>query len=108
ASVDELLEACGSESFDAVVVAYTPFHRPPHRDDVLGELLVRLRARSPNAKLVLADCYQSGQHYVECEGRAVLDSYPELDHWVKYESGVSVPDVLDGRVGTAVVLGARP
>src|SRR5207253_3367833 len=49
---------------DLLVVAYTPFHRPPARDPALAELLVALRARM-SAPILLADLYQSGQHYVD-------------------------------------------
>ena len=68
---------------DAIVVAYTPFHRPPHRDDVLAALLAALAVRAP---IVLADCYQSGQHYVETADGAVLAAYPEVAAYVKYEA----------------------
>ena len=77
----------------AIVVAYTVFHRPPHRDDVLAALLEGLRAQT-DAPIVLADCYQSGQHYVEVPGEAVLASYPEADAYVKYEAEVTVPQLL--------------
>src|SRR5262245_41963640 len=60
APVKEVLEAC--EEADLTIVAYTPFHRPPARDDVLAELLQGLGGGGP---IWLADCYQSGQHYVE-------------------------------------------
>ncbi|HJL33523.1 MAG TPA: radical SAM protein, partial [Polyangiaceae bacterium LLY-WYZ-15_(1-7)] len=96
APVDALLEACAAASpdgADALVVAYTPFHRPPHRDDLLAALLEGLRARFPEAPLLLADAYQSGQHYVEAEG--VLEAYPEADAWVKYEAEVTVPALLE-------------
>jgi MoaA/NifB/PqqE/SkfB family radical SAM enzyme len=77
-----------------VVVAYTPFHRPPRRDDTLGALLAGLRSLLPSTSILLADSYQSGQHYVEASGEAVLGSYPEVDAWVKYEAEVTVPALL--------------
>jgi MoaA/NifB/PqqE/SkfB family radical SAM enzyme len=77
----------------AIVVAYTVFHRPPHRDDVLAALLAGLRARFAGP-IVLADCYQSGQHYVEVPGEDVLRSYVEVDAYVKYEAELSVPRLL--------------
>src|SRR5437762_1538569 len=46
ASVPAVLAAVAAKAgagFDAAVVAYTPFHRPPARDDVLGEVLKGLR-----------------------------------------------------------------
>lgn len=78
---------------DVVVVAYTPFHRPPRRDDVLAELLGGLRGK----RVILADCYQSGQHYVEAEG--LLDAYPEADTYVKYEAEAVLAEVMAGRRG---------
>ena len=80
---------------DLVVVAYTPFHRPPLRDDILGELLAGLREDLPRATVLLADCYQSGQHYVEADGDAVLGAYPECDAWVKYEAEETLPELAE-------------
>lgn len=84
----------GDLDVDAIVVAYTPFHRPPSRDDLLAALLVGLRERFAAAPIVLADCYQSGQHYVEVAGEQVLASYPEIDAFVKFEAEVTVPELL--------------
>lgn len=79
----------------AIVVAYTVFHRPPHRDDVLAAVLEGLRQRFADVPIVLADCYQSGQHYVEVPGERVLASYPEADALVRYEAEVTVPRLLE-------------
>lgn len=117
ASVDDVLaavDAAGPRSaVDAVVVAYTPFHRPPQRDDVLGDLLAALAERFANAPRLLVDAYQSGQHYVEAPGPAVLAAYPEVDAWVKYEAEATVPALLDawrdgGERPRGVHHGARP
>lgn len=94
APVSDVLDACRAD-VDSIVVAYTPFHRPPARDDVFGDLLEHLRART-SAPIVLADLYQSGQHYVESDAR-VLASYPEVDAWVKYEGEVTVPALVEAR-----------
>jgi len=107
ASVEEVLGAC-PDTAGSVVVAYTPFHRPPTRDDVLGALLAGLRGRYPDASILLADCYQSGQHYVEAPGDAVLDAYPEVDAWVKYEAERTVPELLDAGRPAGVHTGASP
>ena len=105
APVDEVVvtATAAAAAADLIVVALTPFHRPPARDDVLGALLARLRATASEASIVLADCYQSGQHYVESSGDAVLASYPEVDAWVKYEAEITVPALL-----RALVAGERP
>jgi hypothetical protein len=70
----------------AILVAFTPFHRPPARDPLLGELLAALRAAHPRAPIVLADLYQSGQHVVDAAPGDTLASYPEIDLLVRYEA----------------------
>lgn len=89
----EVLEQVG-DAPGAIVVALTPFHRPPNREDLLGELLAGLRDRHPAVPILLADCYQSGQHYVDAEGPAIHAAYPEIDAWVKYEAERTVPRLL--------------
>lgn len=89
-----VVEAVAPHRPSFVVVALTPFHRPPARDDLLGETLAGLRERWPHASIVLADAYQSGQHYVEAPAAAVLASYPEADAWVQYEAERTVPALL--------------
>jgi MoaA/NifB/PqqE/SkfB family radical SAM enzyme len=97
APVSDVLDRCKGalDACDAIVVAFTPFHRPPERDDVLGDLVQRMRALAPETAIILADLYQSGQHYVEADGASVLASYREADAWVKYEGEVSVPALVD-------------
>src|SRR4051812_23403848 len=85
APVKEVVDGCGDA--DLTVVAYTPFHRPPARDDVLAELLQALKGA-----IWLADCYQSGQHYIESDG--VLAAYPEAEAWIKYEAEATLPELL--------------
>ena len=96
APVDQVVARCRKAlaRADAVIVALTPFHRPPERDDTLGDLLAGLHAEAPAVPLWLADLYQSGQHYVEAEGERVLASYPEADAWVKYEGEETLPELL--------------
>ncbi|MDQ3035165.1 MAG: radical SAM protein [Myxococcota bacterium] len=95
APIDDVLAAIAALGpVETAVVAYTPFHRPPHRDDVLAALLEGIRAAGQVSRIVLADCHQSGQHYVEVPGDAVLASYPEIDAYVKYEAEVTVPRLL--------------
>ncbi|MEM6293684.1 MAG: radical SAM protein [Myxococcota bacterium] len=109
AAVDEVLAALGGADFEGAAVAYTPFHRPPHRDDVLAPLLDQLRARLGDVPLLLADLYQSGQHYVEVPGDAVLRAYPSVDGYVKYEGEASVPALLEaGTRSVGVVRGTQP
>lgn len=99
APVEEVCAACTPElpTADAIVVAYTPFHRPPARCDVLGATLAALRGMAPSAYVLLADLHQSGQHYVEADGDRVLASYPEIDAWLKYEAEADLGRMLRER-----------
>jgi MoaA/NifB/PqqE/SkfB family radical SAM enzyme len=104
--------------YGAAVIAATPFHRPPLRDDLLGEVCRSIRGVVGSAPVLLADCYQSGQHYVEAQGDAILGSYPEVDAVVKYEAERTVLELLGlaergsrprgVRSGEEVDLGALP
>ncbi|MDI1477050.1 radical SAM protein [Polyangium sp. y55x31] len=85
ASLDAVLARVSDES-DAVLVAYTPFHRPPSRDDLLGKLLAGLAAHRPDRPLVLADLYQSGQHVVDVPSSEILAAYPEVSALIRYEA----------------------
>lgn len=71
---------------DIVLVAYTPFHRPPARDPLLAELLCRLRDSHPTTPIALADLYQSGQHVVDVASDRILRAYPEADAILRYEA----------------------
>ncbi|MDH5493040.1 MAG: radical SAM protein, partial [Myxococcales bacterium] len=78
-----------------VIVAYTPFHRPPHRQALLAGLLMGLREALPSTPIVLADLYQSGQHVVDAPAEAILEAYPEVDLLLRYEAEGSLPALVD-------------
>jgi MoaA/NifB/PqqE/SkfB family radical SAM enzyme len=80
---------------DALLVAFTPFHRPPARDPLLGELLEAVRAAGPELPIVLADLYQSGQHVVDLPSAEVCAAYPEVDVLIRYEAEELLPGVVE-------------
>ncbi len=77
---------------DLLVIAYTPFHRPPAADPPLVELLEALRARH-RGPILLADLYQGGQHHVDAPADAVRASYRSVDGYLKYEAEAALPEV---------------
>jgi MoaA/NifB/PqqE/SkfB family radical SAM enzyme len=95
ASASEVVTRSSRSAADAIVVAYSPFHRPPTRDAALAEVLVGLRAASPARPIVLADLHQGGQHVVDAPASAVLAAYPEVDVYLKHEAETSLPALLD-------------
>ena len=68
------------------VVHYTVFHRPPGRDALLAEVLSEIRATHPNTPVLLADLYQSGEHYIQAPPSAILAAYPEVDAFLQYQA----------------------
>lgn len=93
---------------DVYVVAYTPFHRPPEREPRLARLLSEIPG-----PIVLADLYQSGQHYVDADAARILAAYPEVSVLLRYEAEASLHEVVT-RLATCrptrpeVVLGREP
>ena len=88
----------------AIVVALTPFHRPPSRDALLAELLEALRGARGDTPIVLADLYQSGQHVVDARPADTLAAYPEADLLLRYEA----EDLLVGLVDQLIAQGRSP
>jgi MoaA/NifB/PqqE/SkfB family radical SAM enzyme len=78
-----------------IVVAFTPFHRPPARDPLLAPILERLRAERPETPIVLADLYQSGQHVVDARPEDTLAAYPEADLFIRHEAEAILVERLD-------------
>jgi MoaA/NifB/PqqE/SkfB family radical SAM enzyme len=68
------------------VVHYTVFNRPPTRDAILGETLAAIRGAHPSSPIVLADLYQSGEHYITARSEDVLASYPEADVFLQFQA----------------------
>ncbi|NUQ73810.1 MAG: radical SAM protein [Polyangiaceae bacterium] len=79
----------------AVVVALTPFHRPPSRDPLLASILEPLRAEHPRVPILLADLYQSGQHVVDAPSDRILAAYPEADALLRYEAEADLVPLLE-------------
>ncbi len=109
ALMDVLEHVEGHGRFDLKLVTFTPFHRPPQRDELLGSLLRSLRAMD-EAPLWLIDAYQSGQHYVDVP--SILDAYPEASLWLKYEAEATLPGLIaalaDDAPPTGVIGGEPP
>lgn len=102
APVASLVEAVPVNT-EIVIVAYTPFHRPPTRDEVLAELLQKLRGSRPDLPIVLAEFYQSGQHVVDVPSARILAAYPEVDGILRYEAEATLDEFI-----RQFITGGRP
>ncbi len=71
---------------DVLVAQLSPFHRPPLAAPLLLELLKTCRAGRPELPILLADLYQSGQHYVSYDSEGLLEQYPMADALLKHEA----------------------
>ena len=88
---DQLVIGCRAAALpivaaDVHVVHYTVFHRPPTRDALLTEVLDLLREAAPDVPIVLADLYQSGQHYIQARVDALLAAFPQVDVVLQHEA----------------------
>jgi MoaA/NifB/PqqE/SkfB family radical SAM enzyme len=93
---------------DAIVVAFTPFHRPPARDGILGDLLAAIRRDRPRTPIVLADLYQSGQHVVDAPAEATIAAYPEIDVFLRHEGEDVIGGLCDALVAEGRAKDGRP
>lgn len=96
--VGPLLESASGE-FDAVVVAVPPYLLPHVRTAFSSRLFEAVRVRFPRARLVAADCYFGGMHYVEYDGASFLRAHPEVDALVKYEGETELAELLGAPPG---------
>ncbi|MBK8254131.1 MAG: radical SAM protein [Polyangiaceae bacterium] len=93
APLEETLR-CVPSAADVIVVALTPFHRPPLRDKSLGAALSELRKRFNNVPILLGDLYQSGQHVVDAPSAEILAAYPEADVLLRFEGERDLPEIV--------------
>ncbi len=94
APMADLLESEGTTAPDTVIVAVSPFLFPHVRNEHCAGVLDSARAAFPDARIIAADCYFSGMHYIEYDGREFLAAYPSVDAVVKYESEARLSDVV--------------
>ncbi|MFI5360697.1 MAG: radical SAM protein [Elusimicrobiota bacterium] len=91
--IDSLLAAVSGD-FDAVVVAVPPYLLPHVLTSFASQLFAAVRRRFSSARLVAADCYFGGMHYVEYDGESFLARHPEADALVKYEGETELAELL--------------
>lgn len=90
-----------SGDFDAVVMGVPPYLKPHARTPFTAGLFSLARSRFGSARLVAADCYFGGMHYIEYDGQDFLRNFPEVDAVVKYEGEAAIPALLKAPPGSA-------
>jgi MoaA/NifB/PqqE/SkfB family radical SAM enzyme len=90
APMSDLTEMFGAFDAETVVVAVSPFLSPHVANKHCADVLEAARAAWPDAGLIAADCYFSGMHYIEYDGKELMLSYPEIDSVVKYETEATI------------------
>ncbi|HOY61870.1 MAG TPA: radical SAM protein [bacterium] len=96
APMEDLTERFGEFAAEAVVVAVSPFLSPHVANAHCAYVFEAARAAWPDACLIAADCYFSGMHYIEYDGKELMRSYPEIDSVVKYETEAMIAGVAAG------------
>ncbi len=92
--------------YDVVVIGAPVFLRIEAPHDETRALIAAVRARYPEAVLLLSDGYLGGQHYLDYDAAQVLAEHPGLDAIVKYpgERWFGDPDHLATLRGARTVL----
>ncbi len=80
---------------DILVAQLSPFHRPPLAAPAVLALLQASRAERPELPILLADLYQSGQHYVAYDSTRLLEQYPMADALLKHEAESALFEVAE-------------
>ena len=81
---EEFIAGLPDHAYDVVVLGASVFLRIEAAHAETHRLIAALRARFPDAVLLLADGYVGGQHYMDYDAEQVLARYSELDAIVKY------------------------
>ncbi len=81
-----LYEPIEGADFDVALVHWSPFAAYAPRVHALYELLDKLRAVRPEARLGLVEAHVGGMHHVEVDPGAVLAAYPQADFFVRHEA----------------------
>lgn len=81
-----LYEPIEGADFDVALVHWSPFAAYAPRVDGLYELLDKLRAARPHARVGLVEAHVGGMHHVEVDPEAVLATYPQADFFVRHEA----------------------
>jgi MoaA/NifB/PqqE/SkfB family radical SAM enzyme len=102
-----LLDGRNPRAPEAVVVSLPPYLMPHARLPSTAALFRSLRRRFRSARIIAADCYFGGTHYLEYPGADFLRRYPQLEAVVKYETEAALPALLSRppRGAPRVVLG---
>ena len=82
----------GNSRYDFIIIQNSPFlglFKSVLNKDILS-LLKALRKDNKDAKIILADCYIGGMHFVKYDKDDIISRYPEIDLVAMYESEISV------------------
>ncbi|HOE82076.1 MAG TPA: radical SAM protein [Myxococcota bacterium] len=106
ASLASVLNALPHETFDSVVVGFSPFLTAWQPDQSTVLLVSELRKCYPQAAIVGCDCHIGGMHYIDYDATKALQSLPELDAIIKYggDDYMSAPERLVELKGSRAVL----
>lgn len=78
---------------DAYVIGMNSFLNPLRRNEEVATLVRVIRQQTPTARIVIADCYVGGQHYIDYPAEALFDQYA-IDGVCTGEAEQALLDVL--------------
>jgi len=92
--VNRLIKATRHRNYNSVIVGLHSYLKPHVRTQFAATLFASLKAEFPDSRLIAADCYFGGMHYIEYSGEKFLRNYPQIDAVAKYECEVVLSALL--------------
>lgn len=89
-----LLDGCAG-SFEAVVVSLPPYLKPHAPTRFTAGLFRAVRARFPAARVIAADCFFGGMHYIEYDSEGFLRAHPGVSAVARYETENVLASLLE-------------
>lgn len=80
---------------DIAVICGHPFINIHARTRWLDRLIGMIQKASPSCRIVYADCYVGGMHFIDVAPEKIFENYPAISHVVKYHSEARLPELLE-------------
>jgi len=85
------------KEFDVAVIINSPFLTlfSSKKNNEILELIKKIKLKPNKPKIILADCYVGGMHYVDYDEKKIIEKYPLIDGICKYESDIKLIPLIE-------------
>ena len=89
-------EIIKSKNFDIAIILNSPFLKlfSSKENKEIQELMNSIKSKKNKPKIILADCYMGGMHYINYKSEKILEKYPLVDKICKFECDSKLISIL--------------